>query len=93
MTGEITNRRTLIDIIAEDVNLVLQGSASINEAGQVRDFNASVRQGNDHIGHVNYNEVDGNVSKSIHCPSDNEADVQALLNGAVALIKTQNQES
>lgn len=93
MTGEITNRRTLMDIIAEDVDLVLQGSASINELGQVRDFNASVRKGNDHIGHVNYNEVDGNISKSIHCTSENEAAVQLLLIDAVNLIKTQPQES
>lgn len=89
MTGEITNRRTLIDITIGDVDLMLQGSASINEAGQVRDFNASVRKGNDHIGHINYNEVDGNISKSIHCPSENESNIQLLLSDAVALIKNQ----
>ncbi|HHX37778.1 MAG TPA: hypothetical protein GX717_07350 [Clostridiaceae bacterium] len=78
-----------MDITAEDAGLALQGSATINDSGEVRDFNASVHEGNNHIGHINYSEDNGKISKFIHCSTEKETSIQALLNDAVTLIKNQ----
>lgn len=89
MATTITNKRTLFDVVSESGTLKLQGTATITPEAKVKDFNASITDGNNHVGHTNYSEEGENLQRNIYCPISTHEDVSALLDTAVADIKTE----
>ena len=87
MTQTISNQRMLMDVVFIEGNMKLQGSASVNTSGEVKDFNTNIQVSDTHVGHVNYNESNGVISKNINCPADKEAEVFALLTASILLLK------
>lgn len=88
MTITISNKRGIFDVLSEEGTLKLQGSASINDIDELRDFNASIMDADLFIGHVHYSEQDGKITKNIYCPIEKEALVTALLSGTIVDMKT-----
>lgn len=89
MATTITNKRTMFDIVAESGTLKLQGTGTITTDANVKDFNASITDGNNHVGHTNYSEDGVNLQRNIYCPISTHEAVSTLLDEAVADIKTE----
>lgn len=89
MATTITNKRTLFDVVSESGTLKLQGTATITPEAKVKDFNASITDGNNHVGHTNYSEDGVNLQRNIYCPIAIHEEVSTLLDSAVADIKTE----
>lgn len=89
MVTTITNKRTLFDVVSESGTLKLQGTGTITTDSKVKDFNASITDDNNHVGHINYSEIDMNLQRNIYCPIATHEAVNTLLDAAVADIKTE----
>ena len=89
MATTITNKRTLFDVVSESGTLKLQGTATMTTDSWVKDFNASITNDNNHVGHANYSEDGENLQRNIYCPIAIHEEVSTLLDSAVADIKTE----
>ena len=89
MATTITNKRTLFDVVSESGTLKLQGTGTMTTDSKVKDFNASITNDNNHVGHTNYSEDGENLQRNIYCPIAIHEEVSTLLDAAVADIKTE----